>query len=158
MIRLLLPMQFSHIAIWGSIGLWVVFFIIYSSLWPLIPLAPDMSGEVRRKKIYSITKNSVNTIKGFLLFTFSFSLQFKNELLVITVTFLCFVFLHTPKGKKKNALVHIFVICELIVFLYSFHNRVVFLVNTSLLCCCLPALAPQFYPGKLVTGRETGFN
>uniref|UniRef100_A0A8B9KRK3 Phospholipid-transporting ATPase n=1 Tax=Astyanax mexicanus TaxID=7994 RepID=A0A8B9KRK3_ASTMX len=37
--------QFSHIAIWGSIGLWVVFFGIYSSLWPLIPLAPDMSGE-----------------------------------------------------------------------------------------------------------------
>uniref|UniRef100_A0A7N8X8T8 Phospholipid-transporting ATPase n=2 Tax=Percomorphaceae TaxID=1489872 RepID=A0A7N8X8T8_9TELE len=34
--------MFSHIAIWGSIGLWVVFFIIYSSLWPLIPLAPDM--------------------------------------------------------------------------------------------------------------------
>uniref|UniRef100_A0A8C5H588 Phospholipid-transporting ATPase n=1 Tax=Gouania willdenowi TaxID=441366 RepID=A0A8C5H588_GOUWI len=37
--------MFSHIAIWGSIGLWVVFFIIYSSLWPLITLAPDMSGE-----------------------------------------------------------------------------------------------------------------
>ncbi|XP_028815912.1 probable phospholipid-transporting ATPase IA isoform X2 [Denticeps clupeoides] len=37
--------MFSHIAIWGSIGLWVVFFSIYSSLWPLIPLAPDMSGE-----------------------------------------------------------------------------------------------------------------
>ncbi|KAG9333338.1 hypothetical protein JZ751_012805 [Albula glossodonta] len=36
---------FSHIAIWGSIGLWVVFFWVYSSLWPLIPLAPDMSGE-----------------------------------------------------------------------------------------------------------------
>ncbi|XP_033829471.1 phospholipid-transporting ATPase IA isoform X2 [Periophthalmus magnuspinnatus] len=36
---------FSHIAIWGSIGLWVVFFLIYSSLWPLITLAPDMSGE-----------------------------------------------------------------------------------------------------------------
>ncbi|XP_063045834.1 phospholipid-transporting ATPase IA isoform X2 [Engraulis encrasicolus] len=36
---------FSHIAIWGSIGLWVVFFGIYSSLWPLIPFAPDMSGE-----------------------------------------------------------------------------------------------------------------
>lgn len=41
-----LHFQFSHIAIWGSIGLWVVFFVIYSSLWPLIPLAPDMSGEV----------------------------------------------------------------------------------------------------------------
>uniref|UniRef100_A0A9J8AJD4 Phospholipid-transporting ATPase n=1 Tax=Cyprinus carpio carpio TaxID=630221 RepID=A0A9J8AJD4_CYPCA len=39
------PHKFSHIAIWGSIGLWVVFFGIYSSLWPLIPLAPDMSGE-----------------------------------------------------------------------------------------------------------------
>ncbi|XP_053487072.1 probable phospholipid-transporting ATPase IA isoform X5 [Ictalurus furcatus] len=37
--------MFSHIAIWGSIVLWVVFFGIYSSLWPLIPLAPDMSGE-----------------------------------------------------------------------------------------------------------------
>ncbi|CAB1325644.1 unnamed protein product, partial [Coregonus sp. 'balchen'] len=35
----------SHIAIWGSISLWVVFFGIYSSLWPLISLAPDMSGE-----------------------------------------------------------------------------------------------------------------
>ncbi|XP_056625153.1 probable phospholipid-transporting ATPase IA isoform X4 [Triplophysa dalaica] len=37
--------MFSHIAIWGSIILWIVFFGIYSSLWPLIPLAPDMSGE-----------------------------------------------------------------------------------------------------------------
>uniref|UniRef100_A0A3Q3VS05 Phospholipid-transporting ATPase n=1 Tax=Mola mola TaxID=94237 RepID=A0A3Q3VS05_MOLML len=40
-----LDVLFSHIAIWGSICLWVVFFSIYSSLWPLIPLAPDMSGE-----------------------------------------------------------------------------------------------------------------
>uniref|UniRef100_A0A674K9I0 Phospholipid-transporting ATPase n=1 Tax=Terrapene triunguis TaxID=2587831 RepID=A0A674K9I0_9SAUR len=37
---------FSHIAIWGSIALWVVFFGVYSSLWPVIPMAPDMSGEV----------------------------------------------------------------------------------------------------------------
>ncbi|KAM9578823.1 phospholipid-transporting ATPase IA isoform 4-T4 [Guaruba guarouba] len=36
---------FSHIAIWGSIALWIVFFGIYSSLWPVIPMAPDMSGE-----------------------------------------------------------------------------------------------------------------
>ncbi|XP_019484036.1 PREDICTED: phospholipid-transporting ATPase IA [Hipposideros armiger] len=36
---------FSHIAIWGSISLWVVFFGIYSSLWPAVPMAPDMSGE-----------------------------------------------------------------------------------------------------------------
>uniref|UniRef100_A0A8C6KB65 Phospholipid-transporting ATPase n=1 Tax=Nothobranchius furzeri TaxID=105023 RepID=A0A8C6KB65_NOTFU len=38
--------MFSHIAIWGSIILWVVFFLIYSSLWPIITLAPDMSGEL----------------------------------------------------------------------------------------------------------------
>ncbi|KAM4710413.1 phospholipid-transporting ATPase IA [Discoglossus pictus] len=37
--------MFSHLAIWGSILLWMVFFCIYSSLWPVIPLAPDMSGE-----------------------------------------------------------------------------------------------------------------
>uniref|UniRef100_A0A8C5P2T5 Phospholipid-transporting ATPase n=1 Tax=Jaculus jaculus TaxID=51337 RepID=A0A8C5P2T5_JACJA len=36
---------FSHIAIWGSIALWVVFFGTYSSLWPAVPMAPDMSGE-----------------------------------------------------------------------------------------------------------------
>lgn len=60
-----LRFQFSHIAIWGSIGLWVVFFVIYSSLWPLIPLAPDMSGEVNTcicsytcLPIYSTTTSS----------------------------------------------------------------------------------------------------
>uniref|UniRef100_A0A7M4EQT2 Phospholipid-transporting ATPase n=1 Tax=Crocodylus porosus TaxID=8502 RepID=A0A7M4EQT2_CROPO len=37
--------ELLHIAIWGSIALWVVFFGIYSSLWPIIPMAPDMSGE-----------------------------------------------------------------------------------------------------------------
>lgn len=97
---------------------------------------PSGSRHVRRgktKKIYSITKNSVNTIKGFLLFTFSFSLQFKNELLVITVTFLCFMFLHRPKGKKKNALVHIFVICELIVFYTVFTTMSSFWL--TLHCC-----------------------
>uniref|UniRef100_A0A8D0GG41 Phospholipid-transporting ATPase n=1 Tax=Sphenodon punctatus TaxID=8508 RepID=A0A8D0GG41_SPHPU len=36
---------FSHIAIWGSIALWIVFFGIYSCMWPVIPVAPDMSGE-----------------------------------------------------------------------------------------------------------------
>lgn len=51
LLTFLLFSQFSHIAIWGSIGLWVVFFIIYSSLWPLIPLAPDMSGEVSARTL-----------------------------------------------------------------------------------------------------------
>ncbi|OXB63580.1 hypothetical protein ASZ78_014205 [Callipepla squamata] len=44
---------FSHIAIWGSIALWVVFFGIYSSLWPVIPMAPDMSGELEIHKIFA---------------------------------------------------------------------------------------------------------
>ncbi|XP_041703179.1 probable phospholipid-transporting ATPase IA [Coregonus clupeaformis] len=36
---------FSHIAIWGSVCLWVLFFWLYSTLWPVIPIAPDMSGQ-----------------------------------------------------------------------------------------------------------------
>uniref|UniRef100_A0A671XSZ4 Phospholipid-transporting ATPase n=1 Tax=Sparus aurata TaxID=8175 RepID=A0A671XSZ4_SPAAU len=61
--------MFSHIAIWGSIGLWVVFFIIYSSLWPLIPLAPDMSGEVNThmcsytRSIFFITVFLIHRVK-----------------------------------------------------------------------------------------------
>ncbi|CAF3363194.1 unnamed protein product [Rotaria sp. Silwood1] len=34
----------THIAIWGSIASWFVFFIIYSNIWPTIPLAPEMRG------------------------------------------------------------------------------------------------------------------
>uniref|UniRef100_A0A8C7RWP2 Phospholipid-transporting ATPase n=1 Tax=Oncorhynchus mykiss TaxID=8022 RepID=A0A8C7RWP2_ONCMY len=36
---------FSHIAIWGSVFLWVLFFWLYSTLWPVIAIAPDMSGQ-----------------------------------------------------------------------------------------------------------------
>jgi len=34
----------THIGIWGSIASWFVFFIIYSNIWPTIPLAPEMRG------------------------------------------------------------------------------------------------------------------
>ncbi|KAK0152284.1 Phospholipid-transporting ATPase IA [Merluccius polli] len=37
--------MFSHIALWGSICLWLLFFWFYSSLWPTIHLAPDMAGQ-----------------------------------------------------------------------------------------------------------------
>ncbi|CAL8285523.1 unnamed protein product [Lota lota] len=37
--------MFSHIALWGSICLWLLFFWLYSNLWPAIPLAQDMPGE-----------------------------------------------------------------------------------------------------------------
>uniref|UniRef100_A0A674BPC3 Phospholipid-transporting ATPase n=1 Tax=Salmo trutta TaxID=8032 RepID=A0A674BPC3_SALTR len=36
---------FSHIAIWGSVFLWVLFFWLYSTWWPVIAIAPDMSGQ-----------------------------------------------------------------------------------------------------------------
>ncbi|GAB5566234.1 phospholipid-transporting ATPase IB-like isoform X1 [Prionailurus iriomotensis] len=37
---------FNHLAIWGSIIIWLVFFAIYSFLWPTIPVAPEMTGQV----------------------------------------------------------------------------------------------------------------
>uniref|UniRef100_A0A673HLZ4 Phospholipid-transporting ATPase n=1 Tax=Sinocyclocheilus rhinocerous TaxID=307959 RepID=A0A673HLZ4_9TELE len=70
--------MFSHIAIWGSIGLWVVFFGIYSSIWPLIPLAPDMSGEVRHtvqtrfgmKRVWAVPLECIYLMRVFwVLFT-----------------------------------------------------------------------------------------
>lgn len=35
----------SHLSVWGSIGIWFVFLIVYSFFWPLgIPLAANMAG------------------------------------------------------------------------------------------------------------------
>lgn len=39
------PLQFSHLAVWGSMALWMVFFAVYSAIWPTIPIAPDMLGQ-----------------------------------------------------------------------------------------------------------------
>ncbi|TKS87736.1 Phospholipid-transporting ATPase IB [Collichthys lucidus] len=36
---------FSHLAVWGSMILWMVFFAVYSAIWPTIPIAPDMLGQ-----------------------------------------------------------------------------------------------------------------
>lgn len=38
--------QFSHLAVWGSMLLWLVFFGVYSAIWPTFPIAPDMLGQV----------------------------------------------------------------------------------------------------------------
>lgn len=35
---------FTHAAIWGSIGIWFVFLILYSRFWPTLPMAADMAG------------------------------------------------------------------------------------------------------------------
>lgn len=40
------PRQFSHLAVWGSMLLWLVFFGVYSAIWPTFPIAPDMLGQV----------------------------------------------------------------------------------------------------------------
>jgi phospholipid-transporting ATPase len=34
----------THMSIWGSIGFWFLFLAIYSQLWPVFGLAPDMTG------------------------------------------------------------------------------------------------------------------
>uniref|UniRef100_A0A8D0A1L9 Phospholipid-transporting ATPase n=1 Tax=Sander lucioperca TaxID=283035 RepID=A0A8D0A1L9_SANLU len=34
--------KFSHLAVWGSMALWMVFFAVYSVMWPTIPIAPDI--------------------------------------------------------------------------------------------------------------------
>uniref|UniRef100_A0A8C5J6W3 Phospholipid-transporting ATPase n=1 Tax=Junco hyemalis TaxID=40217 RepID=A0A8C5J6W3_JUNHY len=38
--------RFSHLAVWGSMVLWLVFFGVYSAIWPTFPIAPDMLGQV----------------------------------------------------------------------------------------------------------------
>ncbi|NXC68510.1 AT8A2 ATPase, partial [Anhinga anhinga] len=37
--------RFSHLAVWGSMLLWLVFFSVYSAIWPVFPIAPDMLGQ-----------------------------------------------------------------------------------------------------------------
>uniref|UniRef100_A0A3B3ST18 Phospholipid-transporting ATPase n=1 Tax=Paramormyrops kingsleyae TaxID=1676925 RepID=A0A3B3ST18_9TELE len=37
--------RFSHLAVWGSMILWMLFFTVYSAIWPLVPIAPDMLGQ-----------------------------------------------------------------------------------------------------------------
>uniref|UniRef100_A0A8D0ELM6 Phospholipid-transporting ATPase n=1 Tax=Strix occidentalis caurina TaxID=311401 RepID=A0A8D0ELM6_STROC len=37
--------RFSHLAVWGSMLLWLVFFGVYSAIWPTFPVAPDMLGQ-----------------------------------------------------------------------------------------------------------------
>ncbi|KPP67016.1 hypothetical protein Z043_114421, partial [Scleropages formosus] len=37
--------RFSHLAVWGSMILWILFFAVYSAIWPSIPIAPDMLGQ-----------------------------------------------------------------------------------------------------------------
>ncbi|XP_077014989.1 phospholipid-transporting ATPase IB-like isoform X3 [Tamandua tetradactyla] len=37
--------KYTHLAVWGSIIIWLVCFAIYSHFWPTIPVSPDMHGQ-----------------------------------------------------------------------------------------------------------------
>ncbi|NXD12726.1 AT8A2 ATPase, partial [Nothocercus nigrocapillus] len=37
--------RFSHLAVWGSMLLWLLFFGVYSAIWSVFPIAPDMLGQ-----------------------------------------------------------------------------------------------------------------
>uniref|UniRef100_A0A8C2KGS2 Phospholipid-transporting ATPase n=1 Tax=Cyprinus carpio TaxID=7962 RepID=A0A8C2KGS2_CYPCA len=56
--------RFSHLAVWGSMVLWMLFFAVYSAIWPTIPIAPDMLGQV-----------SANTHTHLFMFFFTLSLR-----------------------------------------------------------------------------------
>ncbi|XP_077871790.1 phospholipid-transporting ATPase IB-like isoform X5 [Ictidomys tridecemlineatus] len=38
--------RFSHVAIWGSIISWILFFSVYSFFWPIFSVAPEMTGQI----------------------------------------------------------------------------------------------------------------
>ncbi|XP_027445397.1 phospholipid-transporting ATPase IB-like isoform X6 [Zalophus californianus] len=46
--------KFSHLAIWGSILIWLVFLAIYSFVWPTIPIAPEMRGQSGGNKTQNV--------------------------------------------------------------------------------------------------------
>uniref|UniRef100_A0A8C2KIS0 Phospholipid-transporting ATPase n=1 Tax=Cyprinus carpio TaxID=7962 RepID=A0A8C2KIS0_CYPCA len=80
---------FSHLAVWGSMVLWMLFFAVYSAIWPTIPIAPDMLGQV-----------SANTHTHLFMFVLSHSPPV--SVYYIQKSFLFFIFL----GKKKQKQVH----------------------------------------------------
>ena len=43
---MMLLMQLTHLAIWGSIVTWFVFLAGYAHVWPTVDLAPEMVGMV----------------------------------------------------------------------------------------------------------------
>uniref|UniRef100_A0A8C2KL72 Phospholipid-transporting ATPase n=1 Tax=Cyprinus carpio TaxID=7962 RepID=A0A8C2KL72_CYPCA len=81
--------RFSHLAVWGSMVLWMLFFAVYSAIWPTIPIAPDMLGQV-----------SANTHTHLFMFVLSHSPPV--SVYYIQKSFLFFIFL----GKKKQKQVH----------------------------------------------------
>uniref|UniRef100_A0A8B9ST13 Phospholipid-transporting ATPase n=1 Tax=Anas platyrhynchos TaxID=8839 RepID=A0A8B9ST13_ANAPL len=76
--------RFSHLAVWGSMLLWLVFFGIYSAIWPTFPMAPDMLGQagmVLRCGYFWFGLFLVPTALIFFLFLcfFQMGMQFSQE-------------------------------------------------------------------------------
>uniref|UniRef100_A0A674DM92 Phospholipid-transporting ATPase n=1 Tax=Salmo trutta TaxID=8032 RepID=A0A674DM92_SALTR len=60
--------RYSHLAVWGSMILWVLFFMVYSAFWPSIPIAPDMQGQASLLLLMvQIVSSSVQRIRKSLL-------------------------------------------------------------------------------------------
>uniref|UniRef100_A0A4W6DPB6 Phospholipid-transporting ATPase n=1 Tax=Lates calcarifer TaxID=8187 RepID=A0A4W6DPB6_LATCA len=63
--------RFSHLAVWGSMVLWMVFFAVYSAIWPTIPIAPDMLGQASPLSyvIQTLKLSFIGLMSLFLLFS-----------------------------------------------------------------------------------------
>ena len=46
-------LQFSHLSIWGSVGLWFLFLAVYPHMWPSINIGAEMVGMVRESFFYT---------------------------------------------------------------------------------------------------------
>uniref|UniRef100_A0A669DV47 Phospholipid-transporting ATPase n=1 Tax=Oreochromis niloticus TaxID=8128 RepID=A0A669DV47_ORENI len=55
--------RFSHLAVWGSMALWIVFFGVYSAIWPTIPIAPDMLGQASLSARRSVRKSLLEEVQ-----------------------------------------------------------------------------------------------
>uniref|UniRef100_A0A8C3AV17 Phospholipid-transporting ATPase n=1 Tax=Cyclopterus lumpus TaxID=8103 RepID=A0A8C3AV17_CYCLU len=52
---------FSHLAVWGSMALWMVFFAVYSAIWPTVPIAPDINRGLK----YTVPPSSCLSADGY---------------------------------------------------------------------------------------------
>uniref|UniRef100_A0A8C2KES0 Phospholipid-transporting ATPase n=1 Tax=Cyprinus carpio TaxID=7962 RepID=A0A8C2KES0_CYPCA len=90
--------RFSHLAVWGSMVLWMLFFAVYSAIWPTIPIAPDMLGQAGRvMQCWSFWLGLILVPTACLLKDVVW-----NKIECDLKSFLFFIFL----GKKKQKQVH----------------------------------------------------
>uniref|UniRef100_A0A665V491 Phospholipid-transporting ATPase n=1 Tax=Echeneis naucrates TaxID=173247 RepID=A0A665V491_ECHNA len=84
--------RFSHLAVWGSMVLWMVFFAVYSAIWPIIPIAPDMLGQA---STLSVNMLCVFAVWSWLFLSSHYSLNERAHLLTR-------VFRKTPSSVGRS--------------------------------------------------------